>query len=56
MYNTILYNQRPYNSSVDNTGYKTMEFLRGVYSISFTGTKKTLEFVRNIFKLKFTDF
>lgn len=56
MYNTILYNQRPYNSPVYNVGYKNMKFLRKIYSISFTGAEKVLHFVRNIFGLEFTDF
>lgn len=53
MYNTIVYNQRPYNSPVYNIGYKTLEFLRSTKLISFSITEKTLEFVRNVYKLKF---
>ena len=53
MYNTIVYNQRPYNSPVDNTGYKTLKFLRGVYLTSFIKTEKILSFIRNEFTIEF---
>lgn len=56
MYNTIVYNQRPYNSPVYNIGYKAVRFLRATYLISFSVTKKTLVFVRSVFKLRFVWF
>lgn len=56
MYNTIVYNQREYNSPFDNTGYKTIRFMRGDYKVSFSVGKKAIVFATRDYKLKFKDF